>query len=190
MTQSQFMYDLMVELEGVPDEDKLVLMNDYNQYFTDRIEGGMSEDDIVSRLRSPKEIAASFKNGTPIPIEGVDSVLIGVQKGNKTPMSVFKFILLIPVCAVYEVFAVSVGLVLLAVTLVLCAVCALASVAAFMSVPLSRGFILLGVGGIFLTFAFVMLCTAVFAGALGAAAKFPGFMGRVLNNRTKERDRI
>ena len=188
MTQSQFMYDLMVELDGVPDEDKFVLMNDYNQYFTDRIDEGLSEDDIISKLRSPKEIADGYRNGVPIPIDGVDSVLSSSQRGEKTPLSVLKFVLLIPVCALYEVLAVSVGVILLAAVAALCAAGSLVSVAAFMSASLNTGFMLLGIGGIFLTFAFIMLCAAVFGGALGAVKKFPGFMGNVLHNRTKERN--
>lgn len=190
MTQSQFMYDLMVELEGIPDEDKFVVMNDYTQYFSDSIENGLSEDDIINALRSPKEIADGYKNGTPIPIKGVESVLGNNRKGNKTVQSVFKFILLIPVCALYEVLTVLLGLACLAVTLVLCAVGALASVTAFLSVPLNNGFIFLGFGGIFLTFSCVMLCAVVFKGAVGAVLKFPVFMGKVLNNRKKEGNKI
>ena len=80
MTQSQFMYDLMIALNGIPDEEKFVLMNDYTQYFEDKLESGMVEEDIVNSLKAPREIARRYKNGNPIPIDGVESVLTSDPK--------------------------------------------------------------------------------------------------------------
>lgn len=187
MTQSQFMYELMVELEGVPDEEKFVLMNDYTQYFENKSDSGMSEEDIVKNLSSPKEIARSYKRGKPIPLEGVDSVLTSDLSGDKTALSVLKFVLLIPVCAVYEVLAVGLGVALLAAVLALCMACAVGGVVSFVSVSLGNGFIFLGVGAVFLTFAFVMLFMVVFKFSVDAVKFFPAFMGRVLANKPKNR---
>ncbi len=187
MTKSQFMYDLMIGLDGVPDEEKLLVMNDYDLYFSEKISDGMSEEAIVSSLKSPEEIAKGYKTGQPVPIEGVESVLSDLGKGKKTPLSVFKFILLIPVCALYEIFALSLGIVSLIVSLGLCFSGALLSVAAFMSSPLSRWFIVIGIGSIVITFAFVMLVTAVFQGTVRLVRKFPRFMSRILHNCEKER---
>lgn len=187
MTQSQFMYDLMIALEGVPDEEKFVMMNDYTRYFEDKLAEGMSEESIVSSLKSPREIARRYKNGNPIPIDGVESVLTSNPQGKKTFSSIFKFVLLVPVCAVYEVLAVGFGIVMLAAILVLCMACALGGVVSFVSVALNKGFLLLGIGAVFLTFALVMLFMIVFRFSVDSVKFFPALMGRILSNKPKER---
>lgn len=189
MTQSQFMYDLMIALEGIPDEEKFVLMNDYTRYFENKLAGGMSEENIVNSLKSPREIARRYKNGNPIPIDGVDSVLTSDPKGKKTFLSVFKFILLLPVCAVYEVIAAAFGIVILAAVLILCMACALGVVVSFVSVALNNGFIFLGIGAVLLTFAFVMLFMLVCRFSVDAVKFLPNLMGRILSNKPKKKER-
>lgn len=187
MTQSQFMYDLMLELEGIPDEEKFVLMNDYNQFFENKLEEGMTEEEIVNNLRTPHDIARSYKKGKPIPIEGVDSVLTSEQTGKKTLSSVFKFVLLIPVCAVYEVLAAALCAAVMLTVLALCLACAIGGVVSFVSVSLGGGFVLLGIGAVFLTFAFVVLFMLSVRLTADAVKLFPRFMGRVLANKPAER---
>lgn len=189
MTQSQFMYDLMIALEGIPDEEKFVLMNDYTQYFEDKLASGMSEEKITGSLKSPREIARHYKSGNPIPIDGVESVLTSNPQGKKTFLSVFKFILLLPVCAVYEVIAAAFGIALLAAALLLCMACALGGVVSFVSAALNKGFILLGIGAVLLTFAFVMLFMLVFRFSVDAVKFFPAFMSRILSNKPKKKER-
>ena len=187
MTQAQFMYDLMIALDGIPDEEKLVLTNDYNQYFEDRLNKGMSEERIVNSLKSPREIARRYKSGNPIPIDGVDSVLTSNPKGNKPASRVIKFILLVPVCGVYEVLAVVLGIALLAVILALCMACTLGVVVSFVSASLNVGFVFMGVGAVCLTFAFVMLFMITLKLSINAVKIFPKFMSRILSNKPKER---
>ena len=184
MTQSQFMYDLMRELDGVPDEEKFVLMNDYTQYFENHIESGMTEESIIENLKTPHEIACCYKKGKPIPLEGVESVLASEQDGDKTALSVIKFIFLIPVCVVYEAATAAVCAIIVAASLALCLVCAVGGVVSFVSVVLNKGFILLGIGAVILTFAFVMLFMLAVNFTVSAVKLFPRYMGRVLANRS------
>ncbi len=189
MTQSQFMYDLTVALDGVPDEEKYVLTNDYDRYFSDRLSEGMSEELITQNLSSPAEIARRYKQGDPIPIDGVDSVFVSQKKGKITFLSVCKFILMIPLCIVYEIISVFFGIVLFLISLMLCVGGALFSVAAFMSMSLNIGFLLLGIGGIFLTVSFVMLSGFVILAAVKAVRFLPGKMSVILNNKSGARGR-
>lgn len=185
MTQSQFMYELMTELDGLPDERKYIVMNEYTQYFTEQTENGLSEEGIISSLGSPKEIAQSYKSGSPIRLAGVASVDLSSGESTKTPLSVFKFILLIPAAAVYLPVMTALGLAVLLISLLLCAASVCLTVFSFTVASLQTGFIFLGIGGIFFAFAFVMFCVVIFKGALRLVFFFPKLMGRVLRNESK-----
>lgn len=186
MKQSQFMYELMVELDGVPDEEKLVLMNDYNTYFENKLEGGMSEEQIIEGLKTPHEIARRYKKGKPLPIEGVDSVLTHENQGEKTFFSVVKFIFLIPVCAVYELLVLAFGIAGMALVLALCLACTLFVVVSFVSIPLNMGFIFVGLGCVCLMMAFIMLFIIVIHFMMMLMKLLPNYMGRVLSNTPKK----
>lgn len=190
MTQTQFMYELMVELADIPDNEKVVIMNDYTQLFSESTEQGMSEESIISSLATPKEIAQSYKDGAPLPIKGVDSVYSNEQGGNITASSIMKFILLIPVAIIYVAVTSAFGLVVLLLCLALCAVSVCLSVFSFTVAGLQSGFILLGIGGIFFTLAFLMLCVVVFKGAIKIILKIPKYMGSVLRNNKKAVSRV
>lgn len=185
MTQSQFMYELMTELGDLSDEKKYIVMNEYTQYFNEKTESGMSEESIISSLHSPKDIAQSYKSGSPIRLEGVSSVCVSPCEGGKTPLSVFKFILLIPAAAVYITVLSALGLSVLLASFLLCAASVCLSVFSFTVASLQTGFVLLGIGGIFFAFAFLMLSVVIFKGALRLICFFPALMGRVLRNEKK-----
>lgn len=185
MTQSQFMYELMVELADIPDEEKVVIMNGYTQFFAERTNQGMSEESIIDTLSSPKEIAQGYKNGSPLPIEGVESVYSGEKSGEKTAGSVIKFILLIPVAAIYIPITAVLGLAVLLLSLALCAASVCLTVFSFTVASLQTGFIVLGIGGIFFTLAFLMLCVVIFKGSWKIVLAFPRLMGQVLTNKRK-----
>ena len=186
MTQAQFMYDLMVYLEGVPDEEKYVLMNDYNQYFENRIQNGDSEETITNSLKPPREIARRYKKGNPIPIEGIESVIPCEQSDNKDFFSILGFILLIPVCIVYEIAAAVFCAALLIAVLALCMSGAVGVIISFVSAALGKGFVLLGLGCVFLTLAFLILFMLTITFAIKAVKYFPNVMKRVLANKRKE----
>ncbi len=183
MTQAQFMYDLMTAVKDLSDEEKYVIMNDYNQYFFDKKEAGLSEEEIVAALPSPKSIAEDYHHGIPTPIDGMDFGSVSENEDKKTPLSILLFILLMPVCAVYEALAVVLGIAAAVVMLALCIAAAFASVGCFGLAGLSRGFILVGIGGLLLTVALVLLSAAMFRAIAAGIAWFPRFMKRVLNNR-------
>ena len=187
MTQAQFMYDLMVYLEGVPDEEKYVLMNDYNQYFENRIQNGDSEETITQFLKPPREIARRYKKGNPIPIEGIDSVIPHEQADNKDFFSILGFILLIPVCVVYETAVIVFCTALLIAVLALCMSGAVGIIVSFVSAALSKGFVLLGLGCVFLTLAFIILFMLTVNFFINAVKYFPNIMKRVLANKQKEK---
>lgn len=190
MTQTQFMYELMVELADISDKEKVVIMNDYTQLFSESIEQGVSEENIIASLATPKEIAQSYKDGSPLPIKGVDSVYNCEQGGNMTTSSIMKFILLIPVAILYVAVTSALGLATLFLCLVLCAASVCISVFSFTVASLQTGFILLGIGGIFFTLAFLILCVVVFKSAIKIVLKFPKYMGSVLRNNKKAVSRV
>lgn len=182
MTQSQFMYELMKELDGIPDESKYIIMNDYSGYFSEQEDKGLSVDDIIAKLGSPEKIALSYKNGVPVLPEEIGEV---TDKGNRTPLSVLKFILMIPAAALYVPLTASLGLVMFSAAAVLCVASIALSVYAFSALSLSFGFIIVGIGGVLFTFSFVMLCVTVCRLAVRMVTAFPKYMGRVLNNTEK-----
>lgn len=184
MTQSQFMYELMTELSDLPDEEKYVVMNDYNQLFSEQIADGMSEEAVTSALASPQKIAEGYKNGRPLPIVGVQSIYEN-SSGKATSLSVFKFICLIPVAIVYVPVTLALGILALLLTAVLCAASVCLSVFSFTVASLQTGFILTGIGGIFFTLTFLLLSVFVFKGAVCMVTAFPKFMGRILKNKRK-----
>ena len=176
MTQTQFMYELMVAAEDFPDEVKFALVNDYNRHFAEMLDSGKTESEITAVLPSPQEIAESYVKGEPITPGGAHDG----GEGGATPLGVFLFILMIPVLIVYESLAFVVGLLTAILLLALCVAAAFASVASFGVMGLSRGFILLGIGGLFVTVALVLVSVAAFRGIASGFAWFPRLMGRTL----------
>lgn len=181
MTQSQFMYKLMVELTDLPDEKKYVIMNEYTQFFDERLDRGMSEEQIAEALPAPKVIAQAYKDGSPLPIGEMQSIYDG-KSSSRTAASVFKFICLIPVAVLYFPIVTVLGLALFLIAVALCAACVCMSVFSFTAVPLQTGFILTGIGGIFFTLTFLFLSILIFKGVFVLLKIFPAFMGSVLNN--------
>ena len=177
------MYELMSELENLPDEEKLAVMNEYNNYFYEKTESGMSENEAAQLLPSPKEIADSYRSGEPYELGGEHTE----KKQSLSPLGVLLFILMIPVCAVYEALAFVMGTGASVVMLALCVAAAFFGVACFGVSALSHGFILLGIGGLFLTVALVLFSAAMFKGIAAAFAWFPRTMGRVLHRKKEAR---
>lgn len=179
MTQTQFMYELMVASESFPDDVKYNIMNDYTRFFHERLEAGQSESEIISQLPSPKSIAEAYASGEPL-LPGESFEESRREASRVTALGVFLFILLIPVCIVYEVLALAAGVTAAVLLLALCVAAAFVSVACFGVTALSRGFILLGIGGIFITVALVLFSVAAFRAIAEGFAWFPKMTGRVL----------
>ena len=186
MTQSQFMYELMKELDGMSDEKKYDIMNDYTGFFSEQTDNGRSPEEIISMLHSPKEIAESYKKGKPVELDVFAS---GSEDDTPAYKRVVKFILLIPCALVIVPLSALAGALLVALSVVLCVAGVAVSVylggrriiKKFAS-SLSFGFIIIGIGGILFTFSFVMLCVSFIQLTAKMVKSFPNYMGRVLNN--------
>lgn len=179
MTQSQFMYELMKELDGMSDEQKYDIMNAYTGLFSEQTERGISEQEIVDMLHSPKEIADSYLNGTPVPLDLFISQNENRQSKHK---NILKFIMLMPCAVIYVPVTAMIGAALVLLSVILCTVSIAVSVYSFSAAHLSFGFIIIGAGGIIFTFSFVMLCV-IFVRLTGMMVTyFPKYMSRVLNN--------
>lgn len=185
MTKSQFMYKLMIELSELPDEEKYIVMNDYTQFFEQQISEGIGEAEAVASLASPKEIAEGYLTGNPLPIKGIESIYNKGESGRVTAMSVFKFIALIPVAAIYIPVMSALGIACLLFVMALCVIGICVSVFSFAVMSLEVGFILTGIGGIFFAFSFSLLSVLVFRIFWALVLTFPKFMGRVLKNKQK-----
>ncbi len=184
MTQSQFMYKLLIALSDLPDEEKYVVVNDYKQYFEQQINEGRSESDISSSLPPPEKIAQSYIDGNPLPIEGVRTVYDD-ESGRKSALSVFKFICLMPVAVVWEPVAAVLGVALLIVTAALCVAGVMLAVFSFQAVSLGAQFVLLALCGICAAIAFLLFSVAVFKAFIKLIKLLPSFMGKVLKNKKK-----
>lgn len=173
------MYELMKELDGMSDEQKYTVMSDYTSLFDEQTEMGRTEDEIISKLLSPKEIAEGYRSGTPVPLE-----LFTSHDEDQLPAfkRVLKFILLIPCAVVIVPLAALAGAALAALSLALCAASVALSVYSFAAVNLSFGFFITGVGGIVFTFSFIMLCVAFVQLTAKMTAWFPKYMGKVLKD--------
>lgn len=187
MTQSQFMYELMKEISFLSDEEKINVMNDYTLYFSQQINKGLTEEEACGALCSPAEIADSYRNGAPLPILGVDSVYKEENERGKTPLSVFKFICLIPAAVVYLPVVAVVGLVLFVMAIALCAVCVGVSVFSFTLLSINTAFIFVGIGMILFTVVFLLLSVLIFRATIYFLRLLPGFMKGVLQNKRKAR---
>ncbi len=179
MTQSQFMYELMKELDGMSDEKKYDIMNDYTGFFSEQTDNGRSPEEIISMLHSPKEIAESYKKGKPVELDVFAS---GSEDDTPAYKRVVKFILLIPCALVIVPLSALAGALLVALSVVLCVAGVAVSVYSFFASSLSFGFIIIGIGGILFTFSFVMLCVSFIQLTAKMVKSFPNYMGRVLNN--------
>ena len=179
MTQLQFMYELMSALDGLPDEDKYIIKNDYDRYFAEQLEKGVDESEIITALGSPEDIACKYKNGDRAVLEGI---LNEKRQSKKTAGSVAKFILLLPVGAVAVPLTAAACVLLVTVAVLLCIASLALGVFSFTLVSFSPGFIIIGLGLVTLTFAFVMLCIALSKFTAAAVRIFPQFMKRVLEN--------
>ena len=177
MTQSAFMYELMVACESFSDEQKYNIMNDCNQFFFDKKEAGLSEEEIISALPEPKRIAQSYKAGETSVFKDSEAE---TDETGATPLGVFLFVLLIPLCGVYEVLVFVLGLIACVALLAVCIAAAFLSVASFGVSTLSHGFVLVGIGGLFGTVALVLFSAAFFRMIAAAFRWFPSYMGRLL----------
>ena len=175
------MYELMKELDDLSDERKLDIMNDYTGFFAEQADIGRTEEEIISLLHSPKEIAESYRNGEPVELESFGAKSEERQPAHKR---VLKFILLIPCAVIYVPFTAVIGAALVLLSVALCAATVALSVFAFSAVKLSIGFVLIGAGGIIFTASFVMLCVA-FVRLTGKMVLYlPKYMAGVLKDRS------
>lgn len=182
MTQSQFMYKLMVELAELPDEKKYVIMNDYNRFFSENLEKGLSEEQITEKLQSPVIIAQSYKDGSPLSLTGIDSIYNG-EKSKRTAASTFKFICLIPAAIILFPLITFLGLTLFLLSAGLCVVGVCIGVFSFTVASIQIGFIFMGVGGIFFTLCFLFLSIFILKVAFFILKSFTSFMKDILHNR-------
>ncbi len=185
MTQAQFMYELMTAVRHLSDEAQYVIMQDYNEYFFNKKEEGLSEEEIIASLPSPKTIASDYKHGMPTPMDGMRMAQRQEPPSKPTGLNVFLFILLIPVCAAYELMMVLFAAVTAALLLALCAASALASVACFSLLGLSAGFAAAGAGGLIVTVGFVLFGAGIFRALWAGLRWFPRYMNRVRMNKAK-----
>ncbi len=184
MTRSQFMFELMSALDGMPDEDKYNITNDYEKYFDEQLENGVEESEIINALGSPGLIAKRYISGDPIPLDGI---MPQKGKSRKTAGSIAKFILLLPVGAVTVPLTAVVCVVLALIAAAVCIVSLAGGVFSFTLLSFSPGFIIIGLGLIALTFAFVMLCIALSKFTALAVGAFPRFMKKVLENEVDDK---
>ena len=182
MTQSQFMYELMVELTDLPDEKKYVIMNDYNQVFSENLEKGLSEEQITEKLQSPRVIAQSYKDGSPLPLPGIDSIY-NVEKSKRTAASTLKFICLIPAAIIFFPLVTFLGLTFFLLSAGLCVVGVCIGVFSFTVASIQIGFIFMGIGGIFFTLSFLFLSIFILKAAFFILKAFTSFMKGILYNR-------
>ncbi len=184
MTQSQFMYDLLVALSDLPDEKKYAAVNDYKQYFEQQISKGRSESDISASLPPPEKIAQGYLSGSPLPIDGVSMAYADDDSGSSA-VSVFKFICLIPVAIVWEPIVAVLGAALLIVTALLCVAGVVVAVFAFHAVTLGAQFVLIALCGVCCTVAFLLFTLVLFKVFIKAVTLLPRFMRGVLKNNKK-----
>ena len=179
MTQSQFMYELMSALDGMPDEDKYTIKNECDRYFAQQLEKGTDESEIINGLGSPEAIALRYKHGDRVLLNGI---ITEKKQGKRTAGSVARFILLLPVGAVTVPLTAVMCVLFLMFAVVLCIVSLALGVFSFTLTSFSPGFIIIGLGLLTLTFSFVMLCIALSKFTSAAVRVFPRFMKRVLEN--------
>lgn len=179
------MYDLMLEIGDLPDEEKYSIVNECNLFFSDHLALGLDEEAIVASLKTPKELADSYKNGMPFTLADVYSVYDGKFDGKVTVGSFLKFAALLPLAFVYVPVMFVVGLALFLISAALCVASVCLTVFSFMSAGLSAGFVATGIGGIFFTAAFFALSIIICRAAAIWVTFMPKFMGRVLKNKRK-----
>ena len=188
MTQAQFMYELMTAVHHLSDEAQYIIMQDYNEFFFNKKEEGLSEDEIISILPSPKTIAAEYKDGgMPLPVDGMKMTERAQPPSKPTALSTFLFILLIPLCVVYELLMLIGSIICVVLLFALCVAFALVSVGCFSICSLSAGFVVLGIGALIVTTAGVLLSAGMFKALWAGFLWFPKYINRVRLNKTKHR---
>ena len=66
MNKTEFLTELEIALSGLPSEDIQKSLDFYTEMIEDRIEDGLSEQDAVSQVGLPQEIAKQILMDTPI----------------------------------------------------------------------------------------------------------------------------
>ncbi len=113
MNKARFLTELKDNLCGLPDVDIQSLLDYYNEMINDLVEDGLSEEDAISQIGTPQEIAKQILTDTPI------LKLVKQKIAPKRRMSTLEIVLLIVgspiwlsllVVAVAVVFAIYVSL--------------------------------------------------------------------------------
>ena len=184
MTRSRFMFELTTALSFLPEEERCTVTSEYDHFFDSKAAQGESESDTIASLPSPEKIAESYKKGDPYSPGGED-IVIGRRQNRPTVLGVFLFILLIPVCVVYEAVMLALIIITAVVFIAACVAVIFASAACLGAIPLSRGFILLGVGGLLIAVALTLYGVALLRLIASAAGKMPALMKRVLHTERR-----
>jgi len=97
-----FMDELNRQLNGLPDDERAEVLNYYEEYMNDAAEEGVSPEDLLARLESPADIAASIKAESSIRnmrnkpgLKNYSRVVKYARFGIKRPITIFLFSLLI-----------------------------------------------------------------------------------------------
>lgn len=97
-----FLDELSRHLNGLPENERAEVINYYEEYMNDAEEEGVSPEDLLARLESPADIAASIKAESSIRnmrnrpgLKNYSRVVKYARIGIKRPITIFLFSLLI-----------------------------------------------------------------------------------------------
>ena len=97
-----FLDELNLQLNGLPEAERIEILNYYEEYISDAAEEGVSPEELLSRLESPADIAASIKTESSIrnmrnrpDLKNYSKVVKYARIGIKRPLTIFLFSLLI-----------------------------------------------------------------------------------------------
>lgn len=97
-----FLDELTRQLNGLPEAERIEVLNYYEEYINDAVDEGVSPEELLSKLEAPINIAASIKAEISIRnmknkpgLKNYSKVVKYTRIGIKRPLSIFLFSLLI-----------------------------------------------------------------------------------------------
>lgn len=63
MKKAEFLTELRISLHFLPERDASQIVEDYEEYFAQKLESGFAEEEILRQLASPREIAEEIRAG-------------------------------------------------------------------------------------------------------------------------------
>lgn len=94
MDRTQFLASISEQLAGLPQEDIQKSLDYYDEMLCDRIEDGMSEEEAVAEMGSPKEIADQIILDTPLP-KLIKAKTKTMKKPSSTVMHAWEIVLIV-----------------------------------------------------------------------------------------------